>query len=237
MEDHERGREAFASEEEYRLHALRHSTAHIMAEAIGVVFPGARFAIGPATKDGFFYDVDVPRSITPEDLARIEEEMKRVVKRNSPFEKKVVTRDEAVALFGAAGQDFKVERISLLDEDAEISIYDHGGFVDLCRGPHTPRTGNCKHFKLLKISGAYLYGDSANKQLQRVYGTVWPTKEALDQYLFRLEEAKKRDHRRLGTLLGLFMFHDYAPRAAFWLPKGEDLYHTLSAAMRTSLKY
>jgi threonyl-tRNA synthetase len=236
VEDHERGREAFASEEEYRLHALRHSTAHIMAEAIGVVFPGARFAIGPATKDGFFYDVDVPRSITPEDLTRIEEEMKRVVKRNSPFERKVVTRDEAVALFGASGQDFKVERIGLLDEAAEISLYDHGGFVDLCRGPHTPRTGNCKHFKLLKISGAYLYGDSANKQLQRVYGTVWPTKEALDQYLFRLEEAKKRDHRRLGTQLGLFMFHDYAPGAAFWLPKGEDLYHTLSEAMRTLLK-
>lgn len=235
MEEHEKGREAFSDDAEFELHRLRHSAAHIMAEAIGKVFTGARFAIGPATKDGFFYDVDVERPITPEDLAVIEEEMRAICKRNSPIERKVLSRAEAIELFGRWGQDFKVERIALLPEDEEISVYDQGGWADLCRGPHVRRTKEARHFKLLRVSGAYLYGDSQNKQLQRVYGTVWPTKEALDQYLFRLEEAKKRDHRRIGTQLGLFMFHDYAPGAPFWLPKGEDVYHTLSEVMRRLL--
>ena len=235
VEEHEKGREAFANEDEFRLHAMRHSTAHVMAEAIGVLFPEARFAIGPATKDGFFYDVHVSRPIMQEDLEKIEEEMRKIVKRNSPFERKALTRDQAVAHFAALRQDFKVERIGLLDADAEITLYDQGGFSDLCRGPHAPRTGNCKHFKLLRVSGAYLYGDAANLQLQRIYGTVWPTRAELDQYLFRIEEAKKRDHRKLGGQLGLFMFHDWAPGSAFWLPKGEDLYHTLSESMRSLL--
>jgi len=235
MEEHEKGRDAFESDEAYRLHALRHSTAHVMAEAIGQLFEGARFTVGPPIKDGFFYDVDVDRPITEEDLGAIEKAMKRICKRNSKFERSVLTRDEAVKLFEELDQPYKVERVSMLAEDEEISVYDQGGFTDLCRGPHVQRTKNCKHFKLLKVSGAYLHGDSKNKQLQRVYGTVWPTRDALDAYMFRIEEAKKRDHRRLGTALGLFMFHDYSPGAPFWLPKGEDLYHTLSEAMRTLL--
>ena len=235
MEEHEKGREAFANEDEYRLHALRHSTAHVMAEAIGTVFPGAKFTVGPPIKDGFFYDVDVDRPITEDDLATIEAAMKKVIKRNSKFERTVLTREEAVELFTKLDQPYKVERISLLDPDAEISVYDQGGFQDLCRGPHVPRTKNCKHFKLLKVSGAYLHGDSQNKMLQRVYGTVWPTRDALDKYMFKIEEAKKRDHRKLGRDLGLFMFHDYSPGAPFWLPKGEDLYHTLTEAMRELL--
>ncbi|MCB9758620.1 MAG: threonine--tRNA ligase [Alphaproteobacteria bacterium] len=235
MEEHEKGREAFESEEAFRLHALRHSTAHVMAEAIQSIFPEAKFTIGPPIKDGFFYDVDVSRPITTDDLTAIEKQMKAICKRNSSFERRVLDRPEAVALFEKLGQPYKVDRIRALPDDAEISIYDQGGFTDLCAGPHVPRTRNCRHFKLLKVSGAYLHGDSKNKQLQRVYGTVWGTREELDTYLYRLEEARKRDHRRLGTQLGLFMFHDYAPGAPFWLPRGEDLYHTLSEFMRTRL--
>ena len=235
MEEHEKGREAFADDDEYRLHALRHSTAHIMAEAIGVVFPGAMFTVGPPIKDGFFYDVDVDRPITEDDLTLIEKAMKKVVKRNSKFERSVLTRDDAVALFTELNQPYKVERIRMLAEDEEISVYDQGGFRDLCRGPHAQRTGNCKHYKLLKVSGAYLHGDSKNKMLQRVYGTVFKTRDQLDKHMFKLEEAGKRDHRKLGRELGLFMFHEFSPGAPFWLPKGEDLYHTLSEAMRDLL--
>jgi threonyl-tRNA synthetase len=235
VEEHEKGREAFANDDEYRLHALRHSTAHIMAEAIGVVFPGAKFTVGPPIKDGFFYDVDVDRPITEDDLVVIEKAMKKVVKRNSRFERSVLSRDEAVALFTELDQPYKVDRISRLPEDEEISVYDQGGFRDLCRGPHAQRTGNCKHYKLLKVSGAYLHGDSKNKMLQRVYGTVFKTRDQLDKHMFKLEEARKRDHRKLGRELGLFMFHEFSPGAPFWLPKGEDLYHTLSEAMRDLL--
>ena len=232
MEEHEKGREAFATEEEYRLHALRHSTAHVMAEAIQTVFPEASFAIGPPIEDGFYYDVDVSRPITEEDLRVIEKAMKKVVKRNSRFERSEISREEAVAYFKERGQDFKVELIEGIADDVVISLYDQAGFTDLCAGPHVMRTGNCKHFKLMKVSGAYWRGDHEGPQLQRIYGTVWPKREQLDAYLYRLEEAKKRDHRRLGQQLGLFLFHDYAPGAPFWLPKGEDLYHTLSEAMR-----
>ena len=231
MEDHERGREAFADDEAYRLHALRHSTAHIMAEAIAAVFPGATFAFGPPVEDGFYYDVDVSRPITEADFAAIEEAMKAIVKRNSPFARRNVDHAEAEEIFAA--QPYKLEHIRQLQ--APLGTYDQGGFVDLCNGPHAPRTGNCKHFKLMKVSGAYWKGDASRPMLQRVYGTVWPTREALDQHLFRLEEAKKRDHRRVGQQMGLFYTHEWAPGAIFWLPKGEVLYHTLSEAMRTLL--
>jgi threonyl-tRNA synthetase len=232
VEEHERGREAFADEESYRLHCLRHSTAHVMAEAIRTVFPEASFAIGPAIEDGFYYDVDVARPITEADLTAIEEAMRVIVKRNSPFVRKELSKEEALELF--AGQKYKVELIQGF-ADPVVGTYDQGGFIDLCRGPHVQRTGNCKHFKLMKVSGAYWRGDTTRPQLQRVYGTVWPTREALDQYLYRLEEAKKRDHRKVGTALGLFLFHEWAPGAPFWLPKGEVLYHTLSEAMRNTL--
>ncbi|GDX79138.1 threonine--tRNA ligase [Deltaproteobacteria bacterium] len=231
MEDHEKGREAFANEESYRLHALRHSTAHIMAEAIATVFPGAKFAFGPPVEDGFYYDVDVSRTITEADFPAIEEAMKAVVKRNSQFVRRNVDHAEAATLF--EGQPYKLEHIGNLE--GPLGTFDQGGFVDLCNGPHALRTGQCKHFKLMKVSGAYWKGDASRPMLQRVYGTVWPTREALDQYLFRLEEAKKRDHRRVGQQMGLFYTHEWAPGAIFWLPKGEVLYHTLSEAMRTLL--
>lgn len=235
MEEHEMGREAFADDDAFNLHRLRHSAAHVMAEAITTLFPGAKLGIGPAIEDGFYYDVDVSRPITEDDLGAIEKEMKAIRKRNSRFERTVLTREEALERFAADGQDYKVELIQGLPDDAEISIYDQGGFTDLCRGPHVGRTGNIKHIKLLKVSGAYWRGDSAGPQLQRVYGTVWKTREQLDQYLFRLEEAKKRDHRRVGRDLDLFMFHEWAPGVPFFLPKGEVLYHELSEAMRTRL--
>ena len=234
MEEHERSREAFASQEEYRLHALRHSTAHVMAEAIGQVFPGTSFAIGPAIKDGFYYDVDVSRPISEEDLAAIEVRMKRIVKRNSRFERHEWSKDQARAFFAEAGQGFKLELIDGI-EDETVTIYDQNGFIDLCAGPHVPRTRNCKHFKLLKVSGAYWRGDASGPQLQRVYGTVWPTRKALDAHLHRLEEAKKRDHRKLGRELGLFMFHEAAPGVPIFLPKGELIYQLLQDAMRTRL--
>ena len=235
MEEHEQGREAFPSDEAYKLHALRHSTAHVMAEAIQTVFPEASFAIGPPIEDGFYYDVDVERPISEDDLGSIEKAMKRIVKRNSRFERSEISREDALSFFGEKNQNFKLELIDGLADDAVISLYDQGGFTDLCRGPHVMRTGNCKHYKLLKVSGAYWRGDAKGPQLQRIYGTVWPTRDQLDAYLFRLSEAKKRDHRKVGQQLGLFFFHEYAPGAPFWLPKGEDLYHTLSEAMRDLL--
>ena len=231
MEDHERGRDAFPDEDSYRLHALRHSTAHIMAEAIGAVFPGARFAFGPPVEDGFYYDVDVSRPIVEADLAAIEEAMKVVVKRNSVFVRRNVDHAEAAEIF--AGQPYKLEHIAALQ--GPLGTFDQGGFTDLCNGPHVMRTGQCKHFKLMKLAGAYWKGDATRPMLQRVYGTVWPTREALDQYLFRLEEGKKRDHRRVGQAMGLFMTHEWAPGATFWLPKGEVLYHTLAESMRSLL--
>lgn len=234
MEDHEKDRAAFGDDAEYRLHRLRHSTAHVMAEAIQEVFPEASFAIGPPIQDGFYYDVDVNRPISEEDLGTIEKAMKAVVKRNSKFEQESWTKDKAIAYFEERGQNFKVELIAGIP-DEEVSIFHQGGFTDLCRGPHVMRTKNCKHFKLLKVSGAYWRGDAKGPQLQRIYGTVWQTRTELDEYLHRLEEAKKRDHRKIGQQLELFMFHEYAPGAPFFLPKGEIVYHTLSETMRTAL--
>jgi len=240
VEDHEQGREAFQSDEDYKLHRLRHSTAHIMAQAITQLYPDVSLAIGPPIQDGFYYDVDIPNvTLSEEDLPAIEKEMKRVCKQNQRFEREDWSKDKARTYFAEHKQQFKLELIDGI-ADETVSIYrnprkDGGEFLDLCAGPHVMRTGSCKHFKLLKVSGAYWRGDSDNPQLQRVYGTVWPNREKLDQYIFRLEEAKKRDHRKLGRELGLIMFHDWAPGAAFWLPKGEDLYNTLASRMRKLL--
>ncbi len=240
MEDHERGRDAFESEEDFRLHALRHSTAHVMAQAVKRLYPEARLAIGPAIEDGFYYDIGLDQSISEEDLPAIEKEMKRIVKENQRFEREDWDRATARAFFEGEGETYKLELIEGLPDGEPLSVYKNeskkgGAFVDLCRGPHVMRTGQCKHFKLLKVSGAYWRADAENDQLQRIYGTVWPKREQLDQYLYRLEEAKKRDHRKVGRELDLFLFHDHAPGAPFWLPKGERLYHTLSDRMRSLL--
>ena len=239
MEEHERGREAFESDEAYRLHCLRHSTAHILAQAIQTLHPQASFAIGPAIEDGFYYDIDIGRTVHEQDLELIEAEMKRVVKENQPFEREEWSADDALKYFGERKQNFKLELIQGFG-DPTVSIYrnrskEGGEFVDLCKGPHVLRTGQCKHFKLLRFSGAYWRGDATKPQLPRIYGTVWPTKDELDKHLYRLEDAKKRDHRKLGKELDLFMFHEWAPGAPFWLPRGEDLYNNLSQRMRTLL--
>ncbi len=239
MEDHEQGREAFASDEEYQLHCLRHSTAHVMAQAIMKVYPEAKLAIGPAIKDGFYYDIDIDDTLNEDSLKAIEKQMKKIVKQGQVFEHEVWSSEKAIEYFTATNQTFKLELIDGLGAE-EVHIYknknrDGSEFLDLCRGPHVQRTKQCKHFKLLKVSGAYWRGDAEREQLQRVYGTVWPTKEELETYLFRIEEAKKRDHRKLGKELGLFMFHEFAPGAPFWLPKGEHIYNKLSRGMRDLL--
>jgi len=210
-----------------------------MAQAVLRLHPEARLAIGPPIEDGFYYDIWLAAPLSEEDLGEIEKQMKRIVKENQPFEREEWSKDRAREYFGAHDQKYKLELIDGI-ADERVSVYrnpnrDGSEFIDLCAGPHVLRTGQCKHFKLLKVSGAYWRGDAANDQLQRIYGTAWPDREQLDQYLYRLEEAKKRDHRKVGTHLDLFMFHDYAPGAAFWLPKGEDLYNTLAARMRELL--
>ncbi|SHK10918.1 threonyl-tRNA synthetase [Anaerobranca californiensis DSM 14826] len=198
----------------------RHSSAHIMAQAVSELFPGVKLAIGPSIKDGFYYDFMVDKPFTPDDLEKIEEKMQEIIKRDLPFKRHVISRDEAIKFFKEIGQDFKVELIEGLSTDEEISYYQQGEFVDLCSGPHIPSTGKLKAFKLLNVAGAYWRGDEKNPTLQRIYGTSFPKKSMLDEYLYRLEEAKKRDHRKLGKELDLFSFSEEAPGMAFYHPKG-----------------
>lgn len=232
-------KEQFSSDEEKRLYSLRHSAAHIMAQAVMRLYPEASLAIGPPIKDGFYYDIDINTTLNEESLVAIEKEMKKIVKENQKFEHEEWETPKALEFFAKAKQKFKIELIENLDVDS-VHIYknvakDGTEFVDLCRGPHVMRTKQCKHFKLLKVSGAYWRADASREQLQRIYGTVWKTKDDLIQYMFQIEEAKKRDHRRLGRELELFMFHEYAPGAPFWLPKGEHVYNLLSTRMRSVL--
>jgi threonyl-tRNA synthetase len=222
------------------LDPMRHSAAHIMAEAVMDLFPDTKLGIGPAIRDGFYYDFDLPRALTPQDLAAIEKRMRRSVAKDHVFECREWDPDEGRAMLEAAGQPYKVEILDDLRRAADergdpappVSTYTHGPFTDLCRGPHVASTGRLGPFKLLKVSGAYWRGDVKRPMLQRIYGTVWSTQEELDGYLWRLEEARKRDHRRLGVALDLFSFHDASPGSAFWHPKGQRLYRTLEGAIR-----
>lgn len=209
-----------------KLHRLRHSCSHIMAEAVQQMFPEASFAIGPAIADGFYYDFDLPRALTIEDLDVISERMRAIIKSNAPFEHSEMSKDEARAYFGERKQAFKLDLIERI-ADENVSIYKQSEFVDLCAGPHVRRTGECKHFKLTSVAGAYWRGDSTGPMLQRVYGTVWPTKEELETFLEIQEEAKRRDHRKLGKELELFFLHPYSPGAIFWQPKGYTIYREL----------
>jgi len=222
------------------LDAMRHSTAHVMAEAVLDLFPGTKLGIGPAITDGFYYDFALPRSLTPDDLSAIEARMAESVAADHPFVRRELPPAEGRAFFVERDQPFKVEILEDLASKSEhdgtpmppTSVYEHGAFVDLCKGPHVASTGKVGPFKLLAVAGAYWRGDEKRDMLQRIYGTVWSTQEDLDRYLWRREEAKKRDHRKLGVQLDLFSFHDASPGAAFWHPKGWTLYQTLRGAMR-----
>ncbi len=202
------------------LKVFHHSSSHIMAEAVKRLFPGTSFGIGPAIENGFYYDFDSEHVFNTEDLEKIEKEMAKIVKENSPFLREELSREDALKLFEGLGEKYKVELINDLPQDAIISIYRQGDFLDLCAGPHLPSTGSVKHFKLMSLAGAYWRGNEKNKMLQRIYATSFPDKESLDKYLFRLEEAKKRDHRKLGAELELFMLLDEGPGFPFFLPKG-----------------
>ena len=202
------------------LHAIRHTASHIMAQAIQHLFPGVKFAIGPAIDNGFYYDLDSEHVFTPEDLTAIEKEMAKIVKENLPLVRSELPSNEALAKFSAAGENYKVELINDLPKDAIISIYTQGDFTDLCAGPHCPSTGRVKAFKLMSIAGAYWRGDEHNKMLQRIYGTAFASKEELDAYLHMMEEAAKRDHRKLGKELEIFTIQDEGPGFPFFLPNG-----------------
>lgn len=201
---------------------LRHSASHVLAQAVKDLYPEAKLGIGPAIEDGFYYDFDYPAGFTPEDLVKIEKRMKKLVGGNMPIERREVTREEAESIF--AEEPYKLELISEL-EDQVISVYEQGNFVDLCRGPHVPKTGAVKAFKLLSVAGAYWRGSEKNPMLQRIYGTAFPTQQELDDHLFRLEEARKRDHRKIGRELDLFSFHEEGPGFPFWHPKGALVYN------------
>ena len=214
-------------EEDGGKHTLRHTASHILAQAVKRLWPEAKLAIGPAIDKGFYYDIDLEQNLTPEDLGKIEKEMSRIVKENLPITKSVMSRQEAIEFFKSKNEDYKVELIEDLPEDAVISCYTQGDFTDLCAGPHVASTGKVKAFKLQSIAGAYWRGDEKNKMLQRIYGTAFEKKEELDAYLHMLEEAAKRDHRKLGKELGLFVIKEEGPGFPFFLPKGMALRNEL----------
>ena len=215
------------------LEIIRHSTAHLMAYAVQNLYPEAQVTIGPVIENGFYYDFDYKRAFTPDDLEKIEKEMARLAKADIPVTREVCARDEAVQFFLNKGEKYKAELIAAIPENEAVSLYKEGEFTDLCRGPHVPSTGKLKAFKLMKVAGAYWRGDSKNPMLQRIYGTAWANKEDLNNYLTQLEEAEKRDHRKLGQQLDLFHFEEYAPGAVFWHPKGWRLFQTLIEYMRS----
>jgi len=214
------------------LEMIRHSTAHLLAYAVKELFPEAQVTIGPVIDNGFYYDFSYKRPFTPEDLAAIEKKMAELAAKDEPVVRRVLPRDEAVAYFNNLGERYKAEIIASIPSNEDVSLYREGKFEDLCRGPHVPSTGKLKHFKLMKVAGAYWRGDHRNEMLQRIYGTAWATKEELQQYLAMLEEAEKRDHRRLGRELDLFHIDDHAPGVVFWHPKGWALWQEVEQYMR-----
>ena len=214
------------------LEMIRHSTAHLLAYAVKELFPEAQVTIGPVIDNGFYYDFSYSRAFTPEDLVAIEKRMAELASKDEPVVRRVLPRDEAVAYFKGLGEHYKAEIIASIPADQEVSLYREGNFEDLCRGPHVPSTGKLKHFKLMKVAGAYWRGDSKNEMLQRVYGTAWASKEDLQQYLQRLEEAEKRDHRKLGRELDLFHIDEHAPGLVFWHPKGWSVWQQVEQYMR-----
>ncbi|MBT9504840.1 MAG: threonine--tRNA ligase [Burkholderiaceae bacterium] len=214
------------------LEVIRHSTAHLLAYAVKELFPDAQVTIGPVIEHGFFYDFAYKRPFTPEDLVAIEAKMTELAKKDEKVERRVLPRDEAVAYFKSLGEDYKAEIISSIPADQDVSLYREGKFEDLCRGPHVPSTGKLKHFKLMKVAGAYWRGDHRNEMLQRIYGTAWASKDDLQQHLKMLEEAEKRDHRKLGKELDLFHIDEHSPGTVFWHPKGWTVWQGVEQYMR-----
>jgi threonyl-tRNA synthetase len=214
------------------LEVIRHSTAHLLAYAVKSLFPDAQVTIGPVIDNGFYYDFSYKRPFTPEDLEAIEKKMADLAKKDEPVERKVIPRDDAVAYFKSIGEHYKAEIIASIPANEDVSLYSEGEFTDLCRGPHVPSTGKLKVFKLMKLAGAYWRGDSKNEMLQRIYGTAWTKKEDQEAYLHMLEEAEKRDHRKLGRQLDLFHFQDEAPGLIFWHPKGWTIWQQVEQYMR-----
>ena len=215
------------------LEVIRHSTAHLLAYAVKELFPDAQVTIGPVIENGFYYDFSYKRPFTPEDLVVIEKKMTELAKQDAPVTRKVLTRDEAVAYFRGIGEAYKAEIIESIPADQDVSLYTEGAFTDLCRGPHVPSTGKLKVFKLMKVAGAYWRGDSKNEMLTRIYGTAWTKKEDQEAYLHMLEEAEKRDHRKLGKLLDLFHMQEEAPGMVFWHPKGWTIWQQVEQYLRT----
>ncbi|THB67511.1 MAG: TGS domain-containing protein, partial [Gammaproteobacteria bacterium] len=206
------------------LEVIRHSASHLMAHAVKELFPQAQVTIGPVIENGFYYDFSFERSFTPEDLKKIEKKMQELVKANIPLERSVMDRDEAIKFFNDMGEKYKAEIISDIPQGEQISLYKQGDFIDLCRGPHVPSTGKIKAFKIMKVAGAYWRGDSNNEMLQRIYGTAWPDKKQLKEYITMLAEAEKRDHRKIGKALDLFHLQEEAPGMIFWHEKGWSIY-------------
>jgi threonyl-tRNA synthetase len=230
--DHDAGVSIVTDRDPDGLDIIRHSTAHLLAQAVKQLFPDAQVTIGPVIEDGFYYDFAYARPFTPEDLAAIEARMHDFAKADEPVRRRVLGRDEAVALFRNLGEHYKAEIIAAIPASEPISLYGQGDWVDLCRGPHVPSTGKLRAFKLTKVAGAYWRGDSRNAMLQRIYGTAWPDQKQLEAYLHRLEEAEKRDHRRIGRELDLFHMQEEAPGAVFWHTKGWQIFQTLIRYMR-----
>ncbi|HMY07818.1 MAG TPA: TGS domain-containing protein, partial [Accumulibacter sp.] len=214
------------------LEVIRHSTAHLLAYAVKELFSSAQVTIGPVIENGFYYDFAFDRPFTPEDLLAIEKRMAELARRDLPVTREVLPRDEAIGFFRSLGEHYKAELIEAIPAGEPVSLYREGDFVDLCRGPHVPSTGKLKVFKLMKVAGAYWRGDHRNEQLQRIYGTAWASKEDQDSYLHMLEEAEKRDHRKLGRQLDLFHLQDEAPGMVFWHAKGWSIWQEIEQYMR-----
>ena len=218
------------------LEVIRHSTAHLLAQAVKQLFPMAQVTIGPVIENGFFYDFSFERAFTPEDLVSIEKKMAQLIEKNLPLERVEMSREDAILFFESIGEEYKVEVISSIPAGEIISLYRQGDFIDLCRGPHVPSTGKIKAFKLMKLAGAYWRGDSKNEMLQRIYGTAWRNKDELKEYFHLLEEAEKRDHRKLGKQLDLFHLQEEAPGMVFWHPKGWKIWLVIEQYMRGELE-
>ena len=222
--------------DEAGIEVIRHSTAHLLAQAVKELFPEAQVTIGPVIENGFYYDFAYKRAFTPEDLEKIEKKMAELARQNFQVTRKVMPRDEAIAFFRDMGEEYKAEIISDIPQDQDISLYQQGEFIDLCRGPHVPATGRIKAFKLMKLAGAYWRGDSRNEMLQRIYGTAWNDKKALKSYLHRLEEAEKRDHRKLGKIMNMFHTQEEAPGMVFWHDNGWQVYLQIQDYIRAKLR-